>query len=964
MRPIIKVFFFSLVVFLVSFLPALAGLPDSNFDLKRLKGENEDLIKWFDSTVGGQRTADGGRLSPGDPFSSTMASSVNVSEQKAIDAVINDFLVNDDTAGGCEQYYPAIARAPSGNFVITWGDERNGGGSSLCDIYTQRYDPTGIPIGFNLKVNDVAGSAASSWFPDIAMDGSGNFVITWQDYRNGNYDIYAQRYNSSGTPLGSNFKVNDDAGTISQYYPKIAMDSSGNFVVAWQDSRNGNSDIYAQRCNSIGTPQGSNFRVNDDTVISSQQYPAIATGGSGRFVVTWEDWRNDNPSDSADMYAQIYNSAGSPLGANFKVNDASGFADGGSPPGVAMDAAGDFVVVWEDDRNGNHDIFAQRYDSAGGVWGSNFKVNDDTVSAVQYSPPAIVMDGAGNFVITWEDHRNGDWDIYAQRYNSTGTPLDSNFKVNDDGGDADQWYPNIAMDGFGNFIIAWQDYRNGNYDIYTRRYNSTGTSQGSNFKVNDDIGSSDQWHQDIAIDGSGNFVIAWEDERNWNGDIYIQRYNSSGTRLGSNVKVNDDTESHYQLFPVIAMDHLSNFVVTWEDNRNGNYDIYAQKYDPSGTPLGSNFKVNDDSGSTWQEEPAIKIDGSGNFVITWCDRRNGNLDIYAQRYDSSGTPIGSNFKVNDDFGSASQLHPAIGMDGSGNFVITWQDHRNNNSDVYMQRYNASCVALGTNLKVNDDTITASQWYPTISMDGSGNFVITWMDYRNGNFDIYAQRYNSSGITLNSNFKVNDDAGTTFQYYPAIATDDSGKFVITWEDYRNGNADIYAQRYESSGNPKGNNYFVPNSQYASFAQQYPAVVANGSNIYFTWTDNRRAKGWDIYTKVVDWNWSKVEDDHEVILPISFELCQNYPNPFNPITIIKFTVHSAQSMVHRPVPTTLRIYNILGQKVRTLVDEPKSVGNYEVIWDGKDDNGKEVASGIYFYQLKAGEFSECKKMLFLK
>ena len=88
-------------------------------------------------------------------------------------------------------------------------------------------------------------------------------------------------------------------------------------------------------------------------------------------------------------------------------------------------------------------------------------------------------------------------------------------------------------------------------------------------------------------------------------------------------------------------------------------------------------------------------------------------------------------------------------------------------------------------------------------------------------------------------------------------------------------------------------------------------------------------------------------------------QNYPNPFNPTTVIRYSTYSA-----RFTHTTLKVYNILGQKLRTLVDEPKGRGNHEVIWDGKDDKGKEVASGIYFYQLKVGEFTESKKMLLLK
>jgi len=99
------------------------------------------------------------------------------------------------------------------------------------------------------------------------------------------------------------------------------------------------------------------------------------------------------------------------------------------------------------------------------------------------------------------------------------------------------------------------------------------------------------------------------------------------------------------------------------------------------------------------------------------------------------------------------------------------------------------------------------------------------------------------------------------------------------------------------------------------------------------------------------------EEEAETPKAFELFQCYPNPFNPSTIIRFTVHC-------PLHTTLIIYNLLGQKVRTLVDEPKAVGNYKVIWNGKDDRGKDLSSGIYFYQLKTRELSETKKMVLLK
>ena len=86
--------------------------------------------------------------------------------------------------------------------------------------------------------------------------------------------------------------------------------------------------------------------------------------------------------------------------------------------------------------------------------------------------------------------------------------------------------------------------------------------------------------------------------------------------------------------------------------------------------------------------------------------------------------------------------------------------------------------------------------------------------------------------------------------------------------------------------------------------------------------------------------------------------NYPNPFNPTTTISFSVPQMSSFV------TLEIYNVKGQKVKTLVNETKSAGEHSVVWDGRDSNNKPVSSGIYFYNLKAGRFEKSRKMLLLK
>jgi hypothetical protein len=102
---------------------------------------------------------------------------------------------------------------------------------------------------------------------------------------------------------------------------------------------------------------------------------------------------------------------------------------------------------------------------------------------------------------------------------------------------------------------------------------------------------------------------------------------------------------------------------------------------------------------------------------------------------------------------------------------------------------------------------------------------------------------------------------------------------------------------------------------------------------------------------------VEEEENETLPLTFSLSQNYPNPFNPQTVIEYALPHESHV-------NILVYNILGQKVKVLKDEVEEAGHKIVTWDGKDETGSEVASGIYFYRIQVGDFVKCKKMLLLK
>ncbi len=327
----------------------------------------------------------------------------------------------------------------------------------------------------------------------------------------------------------------------------------------------------------------------------------------------------------------------------------------------------------------------------------DFQVNENTGRCNHYHPAIAATSEI--FVAVWIDERNGNFDIYAQRFTSDGNPIGANFQVNDDEGSAVQDLPSVAIAADGAFIVAWKDNRNSDWDIYAQRFDPNGNPIGTNFRVNNDEGNANQGSPSLATFANGSFVIAWADQRSGNFDIYAQRFDPSGNPIGNNLRINDDGGTAYQSWPSLAATPDGAFVVAWSDQRNGNSDIYAQRFDPSGNPIGANFRVNDDEGTAYQSWPSLASTPNGAFVATWPDQRGGNFDIYSQRFDSNGTPIGTNFRVNDDKGAANQGAPAVAALPDGAFIVVWADDRNGYSDVYAQRFDAYGNAIGANFVV-------------------------------------------------------------------------------------------------------------------------------------------------------------------------------------------------------------------------------------------------------------------------
>jgi uncharacterized repeat protein (TIGR01451 family) len=393
-----------------------------------------------------------------------------------------------------------------------------------------------------------------------------------------------------------------------------------------------------------GTLQASPAQPGDalgvETVVNAwvtgrQNTPRVATDASGNYAVAWRDQSGaDGYGDG--VFVRIFDNSGSPLSGDILVNTTTDgletFKD------IAMDANGRFVVLY-----GSAGAKAQRFAANGDKIGGEFEV--PTIDSVE----SVAMDAAGNFVVTGYVRdcptKACTTNIMAQRYDADANPvgdvLTANTTVSDN-----QSQSKIAMDAEGNFVVAWEYYTDADgYDILAQRFNAAGTPQGGEFLVN----TTTAGYQDLgalAMDVSGNFIVAWTDDSGVDGDgigILAQRFAADGSRAGGEFVVNTTTTGE-QYGPAVAMDAEGNFTIAWADSTaldGSGQGVFGQRYDASGATQGGEFQVNTTTNLN-QMEPAIAQDADGDTVVAWADYSGADSSewgILAQRFAGNGKTV-------------------------------------------------------------------------------------------------------------------------------------------------------------------------------------------------------------------------------------------------------------------------------------------------------------------------------------
>lgn len=683
----------------------------------------------------------------------------------------------------------------------------------------------------------------------IATESNGDFVVTWSSSTGDGSGsaIFARRYNSNGSALGSQFLVNTTT-LNSQGSPAIAMDSDGDFVIAWTDSGSGYGEIRGQRFNSAGVVQGTEFKVNTYTT-GEQVSPAVAMDAAGDFVVAWTSYGQDG--SYYGVYAQRYNSAGAAQGVEFKINNLT--ANSQSNAKVAMSATGDFVVAWTGYTagGGGYDTYARRYSAAGVAQGGDVRVNSFTPNS--QGSPAVAMDASGDYVVAWDStnqdgHLSG---VFAQRYSAQGVPQGVEFKVNTYTTSA-QRVPSAAMDADGDFVVTWMSLQDGgSYGIYAQAYNAVGVPQGAEFKVNT-YTISNQLSPAVAMAAEGEVVVAWESAQDGSGyGIYAQRYITLPTVEA--VSINGRSVLPYEVH-----ESLSQIVVRFSENvsdSGGTTGVNSVTNPANWLITRNGADITGNVSITYGFNPAVN---RFEAVLTLSQTfTNGNFLLKAKDNirDVNGNPLDGNndsvpggsfllpfslqamgardgeFNVNLPFPSEIQTLPAVASNASGAYVAVWQTFGQDfiSYGIYAQRYNRAGVPQGGEFRVNT-VYTGAQTAPDVAMDAAGNFVVTWdSSTQEGDPGVYAQRYNSAGVAQGTEFRVNQVTNSS-QFESSIAMGPTGNFVVAWtSSIQDGNGlGIYATVFDSAGIRQVNEFRV--NTFTTGNQYKPSVAVDGTGSY--------------------------------------------------------------------------------------------------------------------------------------
>jgi hypothetical protein len=358
--------------------------------------------------------------------------------------------------------------------------------------------------------------------------------------------------------------------------------------------------------------------------------------------------------------------------------------------------------------------------------------------------------------------------------------------------------------------------------------------------------------------------------------------------------------------------------------------------------------------------PDVCFLNDSTFIVAWID--NFSQGVFGQISTRSSQFIGERLVLSDheipyryfNYGNPRVLSNIA----NGNFIVIWRDDHLGSNKIFGRLFYSDGSPQDSSFLISDDPELTDIFYMSVAMGPNGDFVVVWEGSKANLKQVQWRWFQTDGTAIGPSEPIVSEVDTII-WSPCvdIAIDQDGRCVVVWEHEKNGYRKIYAQRFLPDRTLLGSSFRV-STETDTFDQIFPSVAFCQGKIYTAWQQTSKGPDYKMWANIIDFDKPPAHVETEPThFPKGFRLHQNYPNPFNSITAIQYEV-SRRSHIN------LKIFNILGNEIITLISEEVMPGTYEVHWNAKDLQEGDVPSGIYLYQLTIGANIQTKKMVLVQ
>jgi hypothetical protein len=686
-------------------------------------------------------------------------------------------------------------------------------------------------------------------------------------------------------------------------------------LVAWNDDRAGNTDIYAIRIDASGA-RAAGWPIDGRAVASDARPEAnpviLSDGRRGAFIA----WTFEYSGSDLDLYAARIDSIGGIVWSAPIANPSANQTD----PALAMDGSGGVILTYTDDASGWGDIRAARRGPTGaGIYGPVTVCDASSVKG----GARVAGDGTGRAIIAWQDARyGGSYDIYAAILTPSGAPIygfPSNGKLIC-GANVSQWKPRVIADGAGGAYIAWEDERSYGWDLYMQRLLPSGFEAPG--WPDDGVAvctyPEDQKLQDLAPDGKGGAIVVWRDRRTWPAsDIYASRVLSTGAvGAGWVYGGTSVTLGRYCDLGLVAVSPDGDALVTYTEEaapftvRAQSIERFGQLGSPEPRILGVRDVSGDQGGRVRLDWKASYLDADPAFGVGayWIWRQAPAAA--AQRALAQGARL-----LDETPESAASKRE--GLEGTGGLWMITQAGDATYYWEYLAAVQASAFPRYSYVAATttDSTAGANPRTPFLVQARAASGVAYWTSAADSGYSV-----DNLPPAMPAPFVSTYDGGSTRLHWGANTEADLAGYRL----YRGSSAGFVPGTATLLATPPDTGYADPGPPVHWYKLTAVDTHGNESPVAVlapTSTVTAPLAG-----------------------PIEFALLPARPNPVRGQATLRFATPRASHV-------RLAIFDAQGRQVRTLVDAPLEPGVHEQTWDLADRQGRAIASGRYFLRLEA-------------